>query len=1071
MRYARIRDVRTSSASIPFPTANSVLTALLVALTLANAPVFGAEFKIGAHTFTVPDGFTIESALPNSELAPRPVSAGFDDQGALYVSDSSGSSQPPKEQWKDPQNRILKLIDADGDGKYEKQTVFADKIGFIQGCLWFEGSVYAAAPPSLWKFTDADGDGVAEKREEWFKQGVVTHCGNDIHGPYAGLDGFLYWTKGAFERLNLTNALGRPIQDKAVHIFRMRPDHTGLESIMSGGMDNPVEVDFTPSGEAIFTSTFMDFSRPGTRDGLGHASYGSVFGKINSVNDDVPRTGDIFLPMTHFGPGAPSGLCRYQSDVFGEDHRDNLFASSFNLHKITRHQLKPEGATFRTVDHDFVVSDSLDFHPTDVLEDADGSLLIVDTGGWYKLCCPSSQLAKVDVLGGIYRVRKTGAKSVEDPRGLTLKWSGLGAGVLARRLEDPRPAVRQRSIEMLGRMGTNAIPALDALTLKSKSAQARQSALWALSRIPGNRAREAVRQGINDADSSVRQTAIKIVSLWRDPKSVVRLTTVLEKGDPALSAVASEALGRIANREAIPAILKAAERLPRNEIPDKTPDQVHTSAARYLEHSLTYALIELADPVQTSQGLLSNHPGVRRISLIALDQMDKGGLKPETIATLLRSSNPVLQQTAAAIASRHADWGGALAGFFQDELVRPMTAEAGSALAHQIALFARGGPVQEMLASHLRSPQSTSDSKAIALKAMTQAGVSETPSSWIAALEDSLKATEDSVLRLAVQTARALPTPKAATQDWIEALTRIAENSNAATELRLNAAAAIPPGATLSQAVFDLVLAALDPAQSVAHHSAAVTSLTRAKLTENQYPGIVEALKNAGPLETTRLLPVFDTQSNEALGLNLIAALKASKSSSVLRPDLLKPRLAKFPDSVKTAGDELLASLNTDSDKQRAHLDALLAGVDKGDVRRGQLIFNSPKAACAACHKIGYLGGNVGPDLTRISDVRSARDLLEAIVYPSASFVRSYEPMVVATTSGEEYTGVLRKDAADELILATGPDSEQRIPRSTVAELRPGTISIMPQGLDQQLSQQELADLIAFLRNTKWGAN
>ena len=69
-----------------------------------------------------------------------------------------------------------------------------------------------------------------------------------------------------------------------------------------------------------------------------------------------------------------------------------------------------EGGDLRTADSDFVVSDDRDFHPTDVLEDADGSLLIVDTGGWYKLCCPTSQLHKPDILGAIYRVRKVGAK-------------------------------------------------------------------------------------------------------------------------------------------------------------------------------------------------------------------------------------------------------------------------------------------------------------------------------------------------------------------------------------------------------------------------------------------------------------------------------------------------------------------------------------------------------------------------------------------------------------------------------------------------------------------------------------
>ena len=96
-------------------------------------------------------------------------------------------------------------------------------------------------------------------------------------------------------------------------------------------------------------------------------------------------------------------------------------------------------------DEDFVVSSNLDFHPTDVLEDADGSLLVVDTGGWYKLCCPTSQLHKPDVLGAIYRVRRKDAPRPEDPRGLRLAWSKLTAGELAVLLDDPRPAVRRRA--------------------------------------------------------------------------------------------------------------------------------------------------------------------------------------------------------------------------------------------------------------------------------------------------------------------------------------------------------------------------------------------------------------------------------------------------------------------------------------------------------------------------------------------------------------------------------------------------------------------------------------------------
>ena len=129
----------------------------------------------------------------------------------------------------------------------------------------------------------------------------------------------------------------------------------------------------------------------------------------------------------------------------------------FNLQKVTRHVLEPSGATFTTHDSDFLVSNNHDFHPTDVLDDADGSLLVVDTGGWYKLCCPTSQLWKPDVLGAIYRVRRVGATPPDDPRGRKLDWAAMTPDALARLLADPRPAVRQRAIATLaGKRGGGA---------------------------------------------------------------------------------------------------------------------------------------------------------------------------------------------------------------------------------------------------------------------------------------------------------------------------------------------------------------------------------------------------------------------------------------------------------------------------------------------------------------------------------------------------------------------------------------------------------------------------------------
>src|SRR4029079_17485945 len=154
---------------------------------------------------------------------------------------------------------------------------------------------------------------------------------------------------------------------------------------------------------------------------------------------------------------------------------------------------------------------------------------------------------------------------------------------------------------------------------------------------------------------------------------------------------------------------------------------------------------------------------------------------------------------------------------------------------------------------------------------------------------------------------------------------------------------------------------------------------------------------------------------------------------------------------------------------ERDKLEKMLETITRnpGDVRRGQIVFNGDKAPCITCHKVGYVGGLAGPDLTKIGGIRSERDLLEAIVFPSASFVRSYEPVVVTTNDGKTYNGLIRKDAPDELVLVMNATQEVSVPRKQIEDIQPSKVSIMPAGLDQQLTTQELADVVAFLRACK----
>jgi putative membrane-bound dehydrogenase-like protein len=1064
---------------------NTPLCAALLAVIVSTTAAHAATTNLNGHNFTLPDGFTVE-LVARAPLVNRPISIAFDELGRLYATDSSGSSDKGPTQYERKDHRIVRLEDTDGDGRFDKTVVFADKMMFPEGAMFYEGSLYVAAPPQIWKLTDTDGDGIADKREVWHDGKTLTGCANDLHGPYLGPDGWIYWTKGAFAEQRYTLANGKSFVTRASHIFRARPDGTGIEPVLTGGMDNPVGVAFHSTGERFLSCTFVQ-PGGGKRDGLLHAIYGGVYGKEQSALDGHPRTGDLMPVLHHSGASAPCGLTMYRSRVFGADWSDNLLACYFNLRKVVRHELIPDGATFKTRDTDLLASDHVDFHPTDVLEDADGSILLVDTGGWYKICCPTSQLAKPDVLGGIYRLRKVGMPNREDPRGLKLNWPALKPADLAKLLADERLYVRQRAIHELGKRGESAVPALrqllvgdDVRSLTSKTERgsqragkkletphvvtygvdARRDAVWALSRIPSPAARGAVRTALNDTDTSVRHAALHVVSLWRDTNAVGRLQAFVESPPSAEIRVAAEALGRLNATNSAAALLAAADQ-------SRAGNSTLTDAQRVLWHSLTYAVIEMGAGEAVSSQLTARGPTAA--TLIALAHGGGGALRSETVLPLLHSRDAVVRQTAQWITAQRPDWGKALATKFFGDLHLDSTQPKPdpATMPALVAGFAKFTEVQQVLADLVLNEQTPRGSRLIALRAMAAASLKETPAAWFAPVTGLFTSADAELLRQAVATARTFTLPKQGNAAFTRGLQEVGELGSAPADVRLDALAAVGALPGVSPELFAFLHSDLNADKPMLTRSAAAGVLAKAKLTDAQRLMLADTMKSVSPLDAPKLLPAFDKSPTEALGLKLVAALKDSTGLRGLRVDLLKPLFAKYPKSVQDAGAELLVMLNADAGKQRAHLEALLPTLKDGDVGRGHALFKSQKSACATCHALGYLGGKLGPDLTRIGQVRTEMDLLESILYPSASFVRSYEPFTVVVKGGEDVTGIVRKDAPDEVVLANGPETEARIARADVVEMRPGKVSLMPDGLEQALTRQELADLLAFLKAAK----
>jgi putative membrane-bound dehydrogenase-like protein len=1055
-------------------TIRALFTAGFLALFIVVQSIFAADIATNSPPLPkVPNGFSIELAA-GPPLVERPIVASFDDEGRLYVAESSGSNDPVQKQLELKPHRIVRLEDTDGDGKFDKRIVFADHLMFPEGALFFDGSLYVSAAPSIWKLTDKDGDGVADERVEWFKGGTLTGCANDLHGPYAGPDGFIYWCKGAFaEQTHIVN--GKEWKTKAAHIFRCRPDGSGFEPVMTGGMDNPVDVAFMPDGERILSGTF--FAVNPRHDGLIHAIYGGVYGKEHGVLNGHPRTGELMPILDPLSAAAGCGLERYDSDVFGAEYRDNLFLCQFNLRKVSRHILKPSGSTYTSTDSDFVSSDFVDFHPTDMQVDADGSLLVIDTGGWYKLCCPTSQLWKPDVVGGIYRVRKVGAKVPDDPRGKIIAWSKQTLKQLWMLLGDSRFAVRQRAcrefvhrkdspamkdfIATIGKSDETFFDDLKAETADPAAAATRKAMaqIWALSQIETAQSRKFLWENyLRGGSESTQHVALQSISLHRSEEGEEWTAGIAKVSKSAANRrIAAEALGRIGDRKAVPFLLDAAA----------------DANDRILQHSIIYALIELADPTATRAGLARKSPKTVAAALIALDQMPGGDIKSTDVVPNLGALDDTLRQAARWVVAQHPDWGGDLAQWLTqqlNDLARiahpPALTATNSAIEDLFVLFAAHPSVQQLLADAITQPKSSATEQSLALRVMARSRLQGPPASWKVAIAKAIVAADAAELPLAIAAARRFPIASATDPKISQAIVAIADNNKYPVELRINALSILAGKShKLSNSQFDLLERSLSAETPVVVRSATADTISKSKLNAAQLDRLCNAVQAASPLELNRLLKPFEQSTDEALGLKLIASLKKSPSLASVRLDLLREALGKYGPAVLKGISDIELLVNVDAAAQRKHIEELLPIVAKGDVRRGHAVFYSAKAACSSCHRLGYAGGTIGPELTHVGKTRTERDILESILYPSLSFVRSYEPVLITTQDGKAINGVIRDETTKEYVVATGPDQLVRIAHEDVDQIQPSTVSIMPAGLDKQLTSQELADLVTFLKN------
>jgi putative membrane-bound dehydrogenase-like protein len=1000
----------------------------------------------------VPDGFVIEQVAGEKQVR-FPMFAAFDDRGRLFVAESSGLDLYAEISAATRKCRIRLLEDKDGDGRFETSRVFADKLVFPMGLVWRAGRLYVADPPDLVALEDTDGDGRADKRTV-----ILTGFGHrdngSLHGLTFGPDGWLYMTLGHPDGYKLRKGSGF-LEGRSGALIRCRPDGSDPE-VVSRGFENLVEVAFTPRGDIIGTDNwFRNVNAKGSgglRDALVHLLDGGLYPTHPDKGSPLPLTGDTLGPVSLFPAVALSGLTRYRGTLFPAEMRGNLFAAQHNARKVTRHVLISDTSTFRSRDLDLVSSDDPDFHPSDVLEDADGSLLVLDTGSWYIHHCPTGKIRKSPAVGGIYRVRPRKAAPVADPRGLKENWSRASPEQLCERLGDRRPAVRDRASVELSARGKAVIAALARLLTGSVSTAVKQRAVWALAVIPDEQSLVPLRKTLEATEPEVVATAARALGRRADRKAAQSLEQLLSSRSPFIALAAAEALCRCGDLGNLPALWTALA---------ANPD-------RFLEHALIHAAHHLADTRALKTALGNRHPRVQKAALLLLDQppRPRGLLRPEEVLVRAAATDPGLRRAALDVLQRHPEWAREAAGKIRGWLrKKDLSSEESATLRGSLLAFQSRGAVQELMAGALTGSQGNvpARQRLLVLETLADVSLPVLPSSWVKGLEHVLDRGPAELRAQAVRTAAVLQLPQ-----LDERLAALAGDVKQPEELRLEALrAVIARRPRLSTGLFDCVIGQFGEKTSPLASLRAAEILGRSELSDAQVRVLLRRVRGNPLVSPALLLRALPKAVSEETAGALLDYLTGAIQGGWHPPEKsLGPVLQKLPPAV--AGRSKVIELLREKTKgQRQMLAALEPLLEGGEPQRGRGVFFSNKVACASCHRVGAEGGMVGPDLTRVGAVRAGRDLLESVVLPSSTFAQGYETVQVTTIAGRVLTGIMARNTAEVLVIRDSSGAEVRVPRGKIESVTRQPTSLMPEGLTQSMTREELRDLLAFLRSLK----
>jgi putative membrane-bound dehydrogenase-like protein len=227
-------------------------------------------------------------------------------------------------------------------------------------------------------------------------------------------------------------------------------------------------------------------------------------------------------------------------------------------------------------------------------------------------------------------------------------------------------------------------------------------------------------------------------------------------------------------------------------------------------------------------------------------------------------------------------------------------------------------------------------------------------------------------------------------------------------------------------------------------------------------PMLIPAWAGATPALRGELAEILASTPARANAL-LDAVEQGGIAPTDLPPAIVRRLAREGSGPVRTRAEKLLQSA-LPADRSAILAQYASAAEQPGDPARGAEVF---QRVCATCHRIGGRGVAVGPDISD-TRVKTSQQLLMDILHPNAAIDANYVAHAVALQDGRVLTGLIAGETSAGLILRRAEAQEDRILRSDVEEIRSTGISLMPEGLEKDITVSQMADLIAFLKNYRY---